>query len=285
MKDFVHMSKFERVLFGGAKWPIKPPCWLVLQLKNGIAYLQSGLIHQELLAGGATVVPPNSEITILASILGEATLLGCSINIGSLTGLLTLTERLCLEKEAALDCAPFREVAPSHPLASRIGQCFQNPDMLELRQRLGFLDALADWLSPSLERAAKGRGQTTELNPKDRLKQLLNQMPESELTELSPSDVARHLCCSERHAGRLFNELCGCSFRKYVSDLRLKRACQLLVQGNHKIIDVALESGHSSLSLFNYNFKSRFRMTPSEWRERHLAHGTRPVTAFQRAMM
>jgi hemolysin activation/secretion protein len=76
--------------------------------------------------------------------------------------------------------------------------------------------------------------------------------------------------CCERHASRLFREVCGRSFRVYISQLRLKKACQLLLQGNHKIIDVALESGHGSLSVFNYLFKKQFKTTPTEWRDRHL---------------
>src|SRR5262249_16357230 len=97
-----------------------------------------------------------------------------------------------------------------------------------------------------------------------------NQVPESELTQMSLSDLASALCCCERHASRLFHEVCGCSFRKHISELRLNKACQMLSQGKYKIIDVALESGHSSLALFNYNFHNPFRMTPTEWREQHL---------------
>jgi AraC-like DNA-binding protein len=77
--------------------------------------------------------------------------------------------------------------------------------------------------------------------------------------------------------------VCGTSFRRYLSELRLKRACQLLVHGDQKIIDVALESGHSSLALFNYNFKNRFRMTPTEWRERYLAGESRTAKATLQA--
>jgi len=98
-------------------------------------------------------------------------------------------------------------------------------------------------------------------------------------------DIARRLCCCERHASRLFHQVCGTSFRRYLSELRLKRACQLLVHGDHKIIDVALESGHSSLALFNYNFKNRFRMTPTEWRERHVNGESRPARASLQAVV
>jgi transcriptional regulator GlxA family with amidase domain len=167
----------------------------------------------------------------------------------------------------------------THPLAERLGQWFQNGKTLNLAARLQFMHSFAEWLAPLLDKAVTKKDDAAEQNPKARLWQLINQMPESEMTELSLRDLARSLCCCERHASRLFHEVWGCSFRKFVSELRLEKACQMLVQGNHKIIDVALESGHSSLALFNYNFKNRFRMTPTEWRERHQPSETGPARA------
>jgi len=74
----------------------------------------------------------------------------------------------------------------------------------------------------------------------------------------SLGQMAKLLHCCERHVSRLFRKEWGTGFLSYVSDLRLQKACQLLRQGNQKIIDVALESGHGSLAHFNYVFKKRF---------------------------
>jgi AraC-like DNA-binding protein len=270
MKDFVHLSKFEKTLYSGAEWAVKVPLWLVVQLNRGVAYVRGGHINHELPTGDLIVVPPDSSIALLSSVLGEANLRGLCIKVSSLSGLLTLAERLCLEKEAAQECAPFRQLTSGHPLAARMNTLFQGENGLALPARIGVLQGFAEWIFPVLVRTA-GKKDSAELNPKERLKQFLNQMPESELVGLNLGDVAKQLCCCERHASRLFHEVCGSSFRKYVSELRLKRACHLLSHRDYKIIDVALESGHSSLALFNYNFKIRFRMTPTEWRIRNMA--------------
>src|SRR5260370_4937447 len=153
MKDFVHMSKFEKTLFSGAEWPIKAPLWVVLQLSRGIAYLHSGRTNKELPLGGLVVVPPNSSMTIVASVLAETHLRGCSIKVSSLSCLLTLAERICLENEAAQDCAPFQQVAATHPLAERIGQWFQNAEALHLPVRLAFMKSFAEWLPPLVAQA------------------------------------------------------------------------------------------------------------------------------------
>ena len=284
MKEFVHLSKFERTLFSGAEWAVQLPQWLLLQLDAGIAYLQAGQSNSELARGGLAVIPPNSPVMVRASVLAEAKVRGCSVKLSSLTGVLTAAERMGLESEAAQGCAPFRQAAAGDRLAMELGRCFQDGKPLNLCRRLALVQAFAEWLWPWLERATQ-RTRPAEQTPKARLRQFLDEMPESELTDLDLGEIAKQLCCCERHASRVFHEVCGCSFRKFVSELRLKKACQMLVQADYKIIDVALESGHSSLALFNYNFKSRFRMTPTEWRERHVPRESRPALVGAHASM
>jgi AraC-like DNA-binding protein len=276
MSDMVHMKKFELTLFGGTEWGVKTPQWLVMQLSQGVAYLRSGTVSNDLTAGSLVVVPPNSGLTLLVSVLGEAVVRGVPIRVSSLSGMLTAAERACLEKEAAGQCGPFCLIPPSHSLSARFQEVFQNDRPLTLPVRLGLMLGFAEWLSPALAKATAAEWkESPELTPKERLKQFLNQMPESELVDVSLSEVAKRLCCCERHASRLFREACGRSFRKHISDLRLNKACQMLAQGDYKIIDVALESGHNSLALFNYMFKNRFQMTPTEWRKRHWPRGRR----------
>ena len=103
---------------------------------------------------------------------------------------------------------------------------------------------------------------------RQRLRQLVGQMPEIELFRYSLSDLSRQLECSERHFSRLFSEEFGVSFRRHQIDLRLQHACQLLANPQKKIAGIAMDSGYQHLGLFNATFKSRFGMTPSEWRRR-----------------
>jgi AraC-like DNA-binding protein len=276
MKDFVHLSKFEKTVFSGAEHQVQAQLWVVLQLSRGVAYVRSRQLNKEFPLGGLVVVPPNSPVSVLASQLGEANLRGLSIKVSSLSGLLTSAERMCLEGEAAQEYAPFHQLTATHPLAAHLNQAFQAENGLSLSTRLGFMQAFAEWLAPCLAKAATKKTDAVDQNPKVRLKEFINRLPETELISLSLGDIARTLCCCDRHASRMFHEVIGRSFRAYIAELRLKRAGQLLVAGDAKIIDVAMESGHSSLAQFNYAFKKRFRMTPSEWRDRHLSREARP---------
>jgi AraC-like DNA-binding protein len=65
----------------------------------------------------------------------------------------------------------------------------------------------------------------------------------------------------------LFRARFGESPRVRQTELRLLKARQLLAISEKRIIQLALDSGYRSLSLFNSLFKRRFGMRPSAWRE------------------
>jgi AraC-like DNA-binding protein len=74
--------------------------------------------------------------------------------------------------------------------------------------------------------------------------------------------------CTPRHLSRIFRDVVGMSFRDKHAELRLHRACELLATSESKVVDVALESGYQSLSLFNQMFARRFGMSPGKWRQK-----------------
>jgi two-component system response regulator YesN len=68
---------------------------------------------------------------------------------------------------------------------------------------------------------------------------------------------------------RIFRELVGMSFRDKRAELRLTRARDLLATSKSKVVEVALESGYKSLSLFNLMFTRHFGTSPGRWRQKH----------------
>lgn len=275
MSDLEYMSRFERTLFHGCEWPLSTHHWVVLQLSEGIAYARSAGSSKEVLTGGVVLSPPGNSASILASTLGPATLRGVDVRMNWLTGFLTTIERQCFETRIAPRCAPFLILPPAHPLGAQLAVICDRRNPMALQDRLGFLHLFFEVLTPFLTEAM-AEGDTGQQDAVARLRQFVNQMPESELVQLTLARLAEHLHCCERHASRLFQELCGCGFRAHISELRLKKACALLANPKLKIINVAVESGHSSLAFFNYRFKRRFGVTPTEWRERHAARQRPP---------
>jgi AraC-like DNA-binding protein len=289
MKTMLHLRKFETTVLSGAEWPLVTTDWVVLQLCEGSAYAFGNKISKLIPPSGVVVCPPKSTVTMMASVLGQAIFRGMAIQLSSLSGFITAMERQCLENEVARQCAPFLVLPGDHPLATRLNNVFSQNNTMALPNRLGVAQTFAELLAPQMHQALqlsqeREKGQN---GAKDRLRQFISQMPESELTNLSLEQMAKQLHCCERHASRLFQEVCGTRYLSYLSELRLKKSCRLLLQGKLKIIDVALESGYGSLAHFNYAFKKRFKMTPTDWRERNTPsqRQTMPRRPMQMAAM
>jgi AraC-like DNA-binding protein len=271
MKSIQHLSRFETTVLSGAEWPLETTDWVILQLCEGNAYAFGSKVSMELPPCGVLVCPPNSNVTMMASVLGQAVFRGMAIQLSSLSGFMTALERQCLETEVARQCAPFMILPADHPLAKRVLCMFQHENNMTLPNRLAVAQTFAELLAPQMHQALQ-QGQVAEKGQqgaKDRLRQFISQMPESELAHLSLEQMAKLLHCCERHASRLFQQVFGTGFLSYVSELKLKKSCHLLLQDRLKIIDIALESGYGSLAHFNYAFKKRFGMTPTGWRERN----------------
>jgi transcriptional regulator GlxA family with amidase domain len=129
-----------------------------------------------------------------------------------------------------------------------------------------FIEAIGGELKASSEETGPTAVSTTDT--RGRMAELLKQMPAAALLDLTLNDLVVQVQCTPRHFSRVFNEVVGMSFRKKQSEVRLLRAQELLATTESKVLEVAMESGFQSVSLFNLMFKRRFGVTPGRWREK-----------------
>ena len=73
---------------------------------------------------------------------------------------------------------------------------------------------------------------------------------------------------SENYLSRYFMNAIGMSFHSYVIQYRLEQACHMMRNTNEPILRCAMDNGFTSLRSFNRNFKLRYGLTPSAYRER-----------------
>ena len=71
---------------------------------------------------------------------------------------------------------------------------------------------------------------------------------------------------SRTYFSSLFSQTHGITFSEYIERLRISNACMLLITTGRAVVDIALESGFSSLSTFNSAFKKHCGKTPSQYR-------------------
>jgi AraC-like DNA-binding protein len=99
------------------------------------------------------------------------------------------------------------------------------------------------------------------------------------------NDAARKIDCSPVQASQIINRHFGKSFVQLCQDLRIQTAQELLRTRpeSFSILDIALESGFNSKSVFNAAFKKHVGETPSGWRARESRRAERaPDSAASR---
>lgn len=89
------------------------------------------------------------------------------------------------------------------------------------------------------------------------------------LPELSLSDVASHFSISESWLSRTFKAKMGVTFLKYVTDLRMETACQMLQKSNSTIKEIMLSVGYLDLASFTRRFTGIYSVTPGQYRSMH----------------
>jgi AraC-like DNA-binding protein len=261
-----HLRVQECAIRAGYEWTRPAAEWLIVQARVGSGYWVGSPESLELPEGNVLVLSAQAQGVVRASVLGGLVLRYFALEPARLAGLFTLQE------------LRFFEIArEQQEFAARVFGCEttvgKRLKSLENRQTRGnslerlnlvevfvesFPDAVQSFATADRPGASKAR---------ERLESYLRDTTSAELLHVDMPELARLTGCTPRHLNRIFNELVGMSFREKHTELRLARACELLAETEAKVVDVALESGYQSLSLFNLMFARRFGVSPGQWRK------------------
>ncbi|WP_255570391.1 helix-turn-helix transcriptional regulator [Cohnella sp. CFH 77786] len=87
------------------------------------------------------------------------------------------------------------------------------------------------------------------------------------MEELSLETVAARFFFSPNYLSMLFKNHLGVTFTKYLSEVRLKKSAELLEHRDLKVYEIAAKTGFKDEKYFHRVFKSRFGLTPDEYRK------------------
>lgn len=104
-----------------------------------------------------------------------------------------------------------------------------------------------------------------------RLEQTLDFMHAGARDIPSQEMAARHACLSPQAFSRFFKQQMGRTYARYRNELRVERACRLLLDTNRSITDIAMQSGFNNLSNFNERFLNIKGMSPRTYRRMKLS--------------
>lgn len=87
------------------------------------------------------------------------------------------------------------------------------------------------------------------------------------MQDISIKDIAKACACSESTVGHLFKEYTGQSAMKYINELRVKQAKQLLETSDLPIGMIAQMCGFQNINYFPTAFKKSVGVSPTAYRE------------------
>ncbi|HUC94261.1 MAG TPA: response regulator [Paenibacillus sp.] len=89
------------------------------------------------------------------------------------------------------------------------------------------------------------------------------------MEDLSLDEAARQLYFSSNYLSMLFKNHLGLTFTKYLSEVRLKKAVEMLENRDMKVYEIAAEIGYKDEKYFYRVFKTKFGVTPDEYRKQN----------------
>ena len=255
----------ELVLPPGGEWWPQLPGWLVIHVTSGVGYWLHPRLNWELQTGAVLLLSEQIHGCVRASQVGELRLQFFRVEPRKLTGLVSIADQALMQNAAGDERLSLRLLPPDPQFSDKIRDLSSEKVRNTFPARVQLLQLFLAVFGGTFQQpptAAAGI-----FDARDRLREMLSRTSVSDLLAISFSELVSRTRCSPRHVSRLFTELVGVSFREKRAELRLARARELLATTDSKVVEVAMESGYQSTSLFSAMFKQRFGVTPSTWRE------------------
>lgn len=106
-------------------------------------------------------------------------------------------------------------------------------------------------------------------NYQDELFERIMTYVESKIYEpLTVADICQQFSLSRSTLQLLFKNAVNQSPKKYISDMKLERSCQMLRENKYTISEISLKLGYSSIHYFSNAFNQKYHISPSEYAKR-----------------
>ena len=89
------------------------------------------------------------------------------------------------------------------------------------------------------------------------------------LKKISVKEVMGEVALSRRLLERRFKAVTGLPLYQYISDLKIKRFAELLLDTDEQVIGIALSLGENDTKSLSRRFKQVYGCSPNEWRKIH----------------
>ncbi len=117
--------------------------------------------------------------------------------------------------------------------------------------------------------APSNPGSVVRQNYRDELFERVVTYVESKLYEpLTIAEICQQFSLSRSSLQLLFKNAVDQSPKKYISDMKLEKSCQMLRENKYTVSEIALRLGYSSIHYFSNAFSQKYHVSPSEYAKR-----------------
>jgi AraC-like DNA-binding protein len=97
---------------------------------------------------------------------------------------------------------------------------------------------------------------------------ILNYIETNICEPLTIAEICQHFSLSRSSLQILFKNAVNQSPKKFISDMKLEKSCQMLRESKYTISEISLKMGYSSIHYFSNAFNQKYHMSPSEYARR-----------------
>ncbi len=132
-----------------------------------------------------------------------------------------------------------------------------------MSREIGPIARMSEWL-PEVRDELNAAHETTVVETQDAIEQTLGFLEENYAKNISIAGVALSLGLTPNYLSALFHKRVGTTFSKYLTQLRMERAREILMNSSLPVGEVATRVGYASARHFARTFRSTFDRYPSE---------------------
>jgi YesN/AraC family two-component response regulator len=169
-----------------------------------------------------------------------------------------------LGEEHGLDLVQKLRALSAAPILLLTGHGSEDLAARALRARVS--DYLKKPVSLAEIREALARLTRQGAPPEDAVERARRRLMESLDREHTTESLAKEVGLSERHLRRQFNEVYGKTPRRFLTEVRMQRAAELLRMTRLGVEQIAQAVGYSRITTFDKIFRRALRSTPTEFR-------------------
>ena len=116
-------------------------------------------------------------------------------------------------------------------------------------------------------RAGEAENDGNEDTAHGRMREVAAYLCEHAREQITLSEVAAHFAVSPSHLSRVFHQETGFGLREYLVHYRIRQACDLLLNSDLSVTQIADQCGFSDSNYFGDAFKKATGLSPREYRK------------------